>query len=75
MQQLPSIARRRKAAGFPFRSVSLFLRDGPGCRWDVDMEELRESVEELKVAAEFDILGWDFDKYFLDGLDHLKWKN
>ena len=68
MRQLPSIARRRKAAGFPFRSVSLFLRDGPGWRWDVDMEE-------LKVAVEFDILGWDVDKYFLDGLDHLKWKN
>ena len=68
MRQLPSIARRRKAAGFPFRSVSLFLRDGPGWRWDMDMEE-------LKVAVEFDILGWDVDKYFLDGLDHLKWKN
>ena len=36
------------------------------------MEELREYVEELEVILGDDVLDWDVDKYFLDGLDRLQ---
>ena len=37
-----------------------------------DLEELRGYVEELEIVVEDDVLDWDVDKYFLDGLDHLQ---
>ena len=58
-------------AGFPFRSVSLFLYANPGQARDQDLEELRTYVGELEVVTGDDALDWDVDKYFLDGLDHL----
>ena len=72
-RQLISIAQKRKVAGFPFGFVSLFLQDGPGWGWDEDSElKLRECVEKLEVVRGDDVLDWDVDKYFLDGLDHLQ---
>ena len=38
---LLSVAKKRKAAGLPLRSVSLFLPDDPGQQWFQDLEELR----------------------------------
>ena len=72
LEPLLSIARKRKVAGFPFRSVSLFLWDGLGWGCDEVLEELREYVEELEVILGDDVLDWDVDKYFLDGLDRLQ---
>ena len=63
------IAQRRKAAGYPFRSVSLFLYGDQG--WD-QVSELRECVEELEVVMGDGALDWNVNKYFLDGLDHLQ---
>ena len=44
--------------------------------WDGDRTQtqswLRKCVEKLEVVRGDDILDWDVDKYFLDGLDHLQ---
>ena len=69
---LLNVAQRRKEAGFPFRSVSLFLRGVPRLGSDRVLEELRRCVERLEFIAGDDVLDWDVDKYFLDGLDHLQ---
>ena len=70
LQILLVIAQRRKAAGFPLRSVSLFLLAGPGS--EQILEELRGCVERFEVAVGDGVLGWDVDRYFLDGLGHLR---
>ena len=71
--RLLSIAQGKKVAGSPFGSVSLFIRDAnPRWRLDPVLEELRRCVGELEVVLGDDILDWDIDKYFLDGLDHLQ---
>ena len=70
LQPLLKVARRRKAAGFPFRSVSLFLLHDP--RSEQVLEELRGCIERLEVVTGDDVLGWNVDKYFLGGLDHLQ---
>ena len=72
LQLLLGVAQKRKAAGFPLGSVSLFLRDGTEQRWFQVLEELRACVEELEVVMGDDVLDWDVDKYFLDGFDHLQ---
>ena len=72
LEPLLGIARKRKVAGFPFRSVSLFLSVDRGWGWDRVLEELRECVEKLEIFAGDDVLNWEIDKYFLDGLDHLQ---
>ena len=63
---LLSAAKRRKAVGFPFSSVLLFLP----WLWD-ELDELRRYVGKLEVVMD-DYLDWDVDKYFLDGLEHLQ---
>ena len=70
LEPLLCIAQKSKVAGFPLRSVSLFLR--PEWKWGGVLEELRECIERLEVFTGDDILDWDDDKYFLDGLDHLQ---
>ena len=42
LQRLLNIAQKKKVAGFPLRSVSLFLCDGLGWRWDSDSELVEE---------------------------------
>ena len=69
LESLIITAYRRKEAGFPFRSVSLFLEDE---RYKVVLKELRKCVGKPEVVVGDDILDWDVDKYFLDGLDHLQ---
>ena len=64
------VAQRRKAAGSPFRTVSLFLLDGSGL--EQVLAELEEYIEKFEVTVGNNILGWDVDKYFLDGLEHLR---
>lgn len=61
-------------AGFPFKSVLLFLRGGPEWdrAWQVILDRLRECVEKLEIVMGDDALDWDVDKYFLDGLEHLQ---
>ena len=71
-QPLLSVAKKRKAAGLPLRSVSLFLRGDPEQQRFQYLEELRACVGELEVFMGDDLLDWDVDKYFLDGLDHLR---
>ena len=69
---LLGVAQKRKKAGFPLGSVSLFLCDDPAQRRFRVLEELRACVGELEVVMGDDVLDWDVDKYFLDGLDHLQ---
>ena len=69
-QPLLGVVQKRKVAGFPFKSVSLFLQDDPRC--EAVLEELRECVERLEIIQGDGVLDWDVDKYFLDGLDHLR---
>jgi len=67
------IARERKLAGFPLRSVSLFLNraDDLGRPEFVDpeLEELRGSIETFKLVVGDDVLDWNVDDHFLDGLN------
>ena len=72
LEPLLGIARKRKVAGFPFRSVLLFLSVDRGWGSDRILEELRECVEKLEIFAGDDVLNWEIDKYFLDRLDHLQ---
>ena len=74
LQPLSRIAQKRKSLESPLRSVSLFLRAGRGPVWGLNesLEELKRCVEELKVVVGDDALGWDGDKWFLDGLEHLQ---
>ena len=72
LRPLLSVAEMRKEAGFPFQSVSLFLRYGLECHPAWVSKRLRRCVERLEVVVGDDILDWDVDKYFLDGLDHLQ---
>ena len=69
-QTLLAVAQRRKAAGCPFKSVSLFLLEDlqPGRILD----ELRECIEGFEVTVRDKAPGWDVDRYFLAGLDHLQ---
>ena len=69
---LLDVAQKRKVVGFPFKSVSLFLSSNLEWHWDEVVEGLKSCVEKLEVVAGDDVLDWDVDKYFLDGLDHLQ---
>ena len=69
---LLGFARKRKTAGFPLRLVSLFICDGMKRRWFRTLGKLRTRVGELEVTIGDDVLDWDVDRYFLDGLDHLQ---
>ena len=69
---LLDVAQKRKVVGFPFKSVSLFLSNNLEWHWDGVVEGLKSCVEKLEVVAGDDVLDWDVDKYFLDGLDHLQ---
>ena len=68
LQTLLTTAQRRKAAGSPFRSVLLFLPDDP--RSVQILDRLRGCIEGFEVTHEDS--GWDADRYFLAGLDHLR---
>ena len=70
LRTLLIIAQRRKAAGSPFRTVSLFLLEDPGLKQV--LEELEECIERFEVTVGDNVLEWDVDKYFLDGLEHLR---
>ncbi|KAF9648208.1 hypothetical protein BDM02DRAFT_3115669, partial [Thelephora ganbajun] len=80
LQTLLLIAERRKAAGYPFKSVSVFLQNvllisvNPegSIRKRQELEELRRCIENSRLAVGYDILDWNIDDYFLDGLDHLR---
>lgn len=69
---LLNIAQKRRVVGFPFKSVSLFLHGDLEWRWGPVMDKLRSCVGELEVVAGEDVLDWDVDKDFLDGLGHLQ---
>jgi hypothetical protein len=70
LRTLLTVAQRRKVAGSPFRIVSLFLLKGPESK-EV-LEALEECIERFEVTVGDNVLEWDVDKYFLDGLDHLR---
>ena len=72
LKKLLSIVQKRKVAGFPFQSISMFLEGGQRWGWDEVLEELRRYVGELDVVMGDNIFDWDVDEYFLDGLDHLQ---
>jgi len=55
-----TVTRRRKAAGSPFKSVSLFLSKDPG------LQQVLKELEASHHRGEF--LGVGVDKYFLDGV-------
>jgi len=66
------VARKRKAAGFPLRSVSVFIcsaKDPKRFGWtDSVVEELRGYIETFELVVGDDALDWNVDDYFLDGL-------
>ena len=70
--ELPRVARERKLAGIPLRSVSVFL----GNDWNPERpglapEELRGWVGTFKlVVGDDELQDWNVDDYFLEGLDH-----
>ena len=73
LQTLLPVARKRKAAGNPFNSVLVFLPLAPGPELrEEEVEELRSCIGNFEIATGDDILDWDIDKYFLDGLEHLQ---
>ena len=76
LRALLPISRRRKAVGHPFVSVSIFLRNAPnpGCfeRQTEELTELRGCVGKFELVMGDDVLGWDIDRYFLDGFDHFR---
>ena len=63
LQTLLAVARRRKAAGCPFISVSLFLLDDP--QSGPILDELRGCIEGFEVTVGDKVLGWNVDEYFL----------
>ena len=75
LESLPGVARRRKDAGMPFKSISLFISRS----WDeytygpmescVVLERLRSCVEKLEIIMGDDAMDWDMDDYFFDGLE------
>jgi hypothetical protein len=75
LQHLPLVAQRRKDAGIPFDSVSLFIH----CPWDEyetvptesspALEQLRGCVEKFEIVTGDDALDWNMDDYFFDGLE------
>jgi len=75
LRALLPVARKRKAAGNPFSSVSLFLplAPSPGMR-EEELEELRSCTGNFELVTGDAILDWDIDRprYFLDGLEHLR---
>jgi hypothetical protein len=74
MRYLPAIAQERKAAGMPFKSISLFISSP----WDENgngpmescssLEVLRGCVERFEIVLGDDALDWNADDYFFDGL-------
>lgn len=70
LRTLLTVAQRRKTAGSPLKSVSLFLLEDP--RMEQVLEELEGCVERFEVTIGEHVLGWDVDRYFLDGLEHLQ---
>ena len=74
LDTLCHVAQERKVAGFPLRSVSMFVDPERARLGSVDsnLEELRRWVETVKFVTGDDILDWNVDDYFLDGLDHIR---
>ena len=72
LQILLTVAQRRKAAGSPFRSVSLFLLELEDPRSGRILDQLRDCIEDFEVTVGDKVLGWDVNRYFLAGLDHLR---
>ena len=63
------VAQRRKEAGIPLRTVSLFLHRTPPpqhLEWKEVLEELRECIGTFKFVDDADaLLDWNVDDYFL----------
>jgi hypothetical protein len=76
LSTLHHVARRREAAGFPLRTVSVFLgwtRNPKHLEWmGSDLEELRRYIGTFKLVMGDDALDWNVDDYFLDGLDNFR---
>ena len=76
LSTLRRLARRRKEAGIPLKSVSLFLHWTPPPEqlgWMKDLEELRGCIGMFEFVNDADaLLDWNVDEYFLKGLDHLR---
>ena len=73
LRALLPVARKRRAAGNPFNSVSVSLpfAPSPGVR-EEELEELISCIRKFEIVTGDDILDWDIDRYFLDGFEHLK---
>ena len=62
-----SVAKERKAAGLPFKSVSVFILHPDECELDL-LRDLTGCIERFELVMGDSVLDWDPDKYFLDGL-------
>ena len=76
LQTLLAIAKKRKSAGFPFRSVSVFLRGVYDPTQARELEgaelELKGCIEKFELVTGDDVLGWESDDYFFKGLEYLR---
>ena len=74
VKRVLNVAQRRKDAGIPLKSVSLFIfNTWTGSRWGPvgsrrELEQLRGCVEKVETAFGDCALDWDTDDYFFDGL-------
>ena len=69
----PSSRSYRDSSGYPFKSASVFLPDELGGEGEGEVPEvLRRCIEKFRLATGDDAFDWDTDKYFLDGLEHLR---
>ena len=74
LDTLCHVAQERKVAGFPLRSVSMFVNPERARLRSAgsNLQELRRWVEAVEFVTGDDILDWNVDDYFLVGLDHIR---
>ena len=71
LADLSYFLRKRKAAGLPLKTVSLFY-DWEWRLGGMELEELRGCVGVVELLTGDDALDWDVDDYFLSGLANFR---
>lgn len=72
LQSLLRVSKGRKAAGVPFRSVTLVIPSTGFVAPSGELAELNECIERFEFLAGDDALDWDVDKYFIPEYDPLQ---
>ena len=77
LEPICRVARMRKEAGFPFRSVSVLSPQLGRLAEDPDeiepgAEEARKWIDSFKLVTGEDAMDWNVDDYFFDGLHGIR---